>query len=290
MDLKDIPQKNNITTGVVVSASCLLVIAIDLWLFPRFSKINFFNMTLELLLALFILVPLFAIQKYKSNSFYFSLNIGFYLLFLSYFVDAIDQIFIHSIFFTVLLEKATLVMAAIFIYFGSKQWMKNFEELALTDYLTQIPNRRLISQMVDSEISKSIKVNSVLSIAIIDIDYFKNINDKFGHNAGDSILKSFAVFLLKSINKNDIVGRWGGEEFIVLMKDTKIDQAKDIMDDLRIEISKEKFYYGDNKKSFTVSIGLSQWHDKSDDFESIFIKADKALYRAKKAGRNKVEF
>ena len=93
-------------------------------------------MSLELLLSLFILFPLFAIQKYKNNKFYFSLNIGFYLLFLSYFVDAIAQIFIHSIFFTVLMEKVTLVSAAIFIFIGSKQWMQRFEEISLTDDLT----------------------------------------------------------------------------------------------------------------------------------------------------------
>jgi len=109
-------------------------------------------MPLELLISLFALVPLFAIQKYKNNKFYWNLNIGFYLLFLSYFVDAIDQIFIHSILYTFLLEKATLVIAAMFIYVGSKQWMKSFEEVALTDYLTQIPNRRLISQLVNKEI------------------------------------------------------------------------------------------------------------------------------------------
>lgn len=274
----------------MVLVSCILVITLDLLLFLKFPKINFFNLILEFLLSLFILVPLFAIQKYKNNKFYLSLNIGFYLLFLSYFVDAIDQIFIHSVFYTVLLEKFTLVSAAIFVYIGSKQWMQSFEELALTDYLTQIPNRRLISQMVNAEISKCKKEDRLLSLAIIDIDYFKKINDEHGHNVGDKILKSFAKFLSVSINKNYNIGRWGGEEFIVLMKETKIDQAKAIMDDLRIRISKEIFHHhGEINQSFTVSIGLSQWHDEGNDFESLLIKADKALYRAKKSGRNKVE-
>jgi diguanylate cyclase (GGDEF)-like protein len=239
---------------------------------------------------MFILVLLFSIQKYKNNKFYFALNIGFYLLFLSYFVDAIDQIFIHSIVFTVIFEKSTLVFAAIFIYLGCKQWMKAYEEVSLTDYLTQIPNRKLISQMVNFEISKCIEQDSVLSIAIIDIDYFKKINDEFGHSAGDAILKSFAKFLSKSINKNFNIGRWGGEEFIVLMKHTNIDQAKGIMDEIRINTSKQNFSHENITQKFTISIGLSQWHDNSDDFESLFIKADKALYRAKKAGRNTVEY
>jgi len=247
-------------------------------------------MPLELLISLFALVPLFAIQKYKNNKFYWNLNIGFYLLFLSYFVDAIDQIFIHSILYTFLLEKATLVIAAMFIYVGSKQWMKSFEEVALTDYLTQIPNRRLISQLVNKEISQCKTEGGYFSIALIDIDYFKKVNDEFGHNFGDKVLISFAKYLLKEINKNDYIGRWGGEEFMVLMKNTKIDQAKLLMDELREKISKKSLSNRDSILTCTVSIGLSQWHDSSDDIESLFIKADRALYRAKKAGRNKVEF
>jgi len=96
--------------------------------------------------------------------------------------------------------------------------------------------------------------------------------------------------LLKEINKNDYIGRWGGEEFMVLMKNTKIDQAKLLMDELREKISKKSLSNRDSILTCTVSIGLSQWHDSSDDIESLFIKADRALYRAKKAGRNKVEF
>lgn len=282
--------RNNYKTIIAVLLSCVLVIVLDLILFPQFPKINFFNMVLELLLALFILIPLFSIQKYKNNTFYWSLNIGFYLLFLSYFVDAIDQIFVHSVFYTVLLEKSTLVVAAIFIFIGSKLWMKSFEELSLTDDLTQIPNRRLISRIVNHEISQCIKNDGCFSIAIIDIDYFKSINDEYGHNIGDKILKSFAKFLTKSINQEDKVGRWGGEEFIVIMKNTQIEQAKDIMENIRKQVPQQSFYQGNDCKSFTVSIGLSQWQANNDDFESLFIKADKALYRVKRSGRNKVEY
>ncbi len=280
----------NYKTVIVVLLSSLFVIVLDLLLFPQFPKINFFNMILELLLALFILIPLFAIQKYKKNKFYWSLNIGFYLLFLSYFVDAIDQIFIHSVLYTVIFEKSTLVVAAILIFVGSKRWMKSFERLSLTDDLTQIPNRRLISRIINQEISKCIKEECYFSIAIIDIDYFKIINDEYGHNVGDKILKAFAKFLKKSINKDDKIGRWGGEEFIVLMKNTQIDQAKTIMENIRKKVPQQSFYQGSDCKSFTVSIGLSQWHTDSDDFESLFIKADKALYRAKRSGRNRVEY
>ena len=110
-------------------------------------------------------------------------------------------------------------------------------------------------------------------------------NTKFSKGSVD-----IAKYLSKSIHKNFNVGRWGGEEFIVLMKHTNIDQAKEIMDELRINTSKESFSHGNINQSFTISIGISQWYDDTDDFESLFIKADKALYRAKKAGRNTVEY
>lgn len=273
----------------MIFASCMLVITIDLYMFHKFPKMNFFNMGLELLLSLFILVPLFAIQNYKRNKFYFNLNIGFFLLFLSYFVDAVDQIFMHSILFTVLMEKTTLVCAAVFIYIGSKQWMQSFEKIALTDYLTQIPNRKLISQIIETEICHCKKYGGCLSIAIIDIDYFKNINDEFGHNTGDEVLKMFSSFLIMSLDHNDEIGRWGGEEFVVLIKDTKLSQAKFNMEKLRTQIESEKFLSENFSHQLTVSIGLSQWTKASDNFESLFIKADKALYQAKKSGRNKVE-
>jgi diguanylate cyclase (GGDEF)-like protein len=272
----------------MVLVTYLSIISLDILLFPQFSKINYFNLILELLLSSFILIPLFTIQKYRNNKFYWNLNIGFYLLFLSYFVDAIDQIFIHSIVFTVLLEKATLVTASILLFKGSKQWMKSFEKLALTDYLTQIPNRRYISKIVNQEISRCTKQCCVLSLAIIDIDYFKNINDQHGHRAGDEILKSFAKYISEYIDKNDELGRWGGEEFVVLMKDTNIDKANQIMEDLRLKISHHNF--SNLQQKFTVSIGLSQWRHETDNFESLFIQADKALYIAKNSGRNKVEF
>ncbi len=221
--------------------------------------------------------------------FYKSLSVGYLLLFISYFVDSIDQIFIHSILYTVLMEKTTLILAAAFIYIGSKKWMENFKAVSLTDDLTEIPNRKLCHEIIAKEILISQKQVSYLCLAVLDIDYFKGINDKHGHNTGDKILKSFAQLLSEQTRKGDSIGRWGGEEFLILLKDIDIDCAYKSLDLLRNKIA--LYDFGDKNQSLTitVSIGIAQMN-KTDNFESLFIRADKVLFEAKEAGRNIVKF
>lgn len=281
-------QKYRLTIIVVV-ATCLIVPSVGAWLFAKFTQINYFNLIIESLVSIFVLYLLFAIQCFKKNKFYWNLNIGFYLLFVSYYVDAMDQIFIHSVLYTVLLEKITLVIAIIYIFIGVRQWMSSFENLSLTDDLTRIPNRRLVSQLIEKEIINCNKSNAEFSLAIVDIDLFKDINDDFGHNIGDKVLSLFAQLLDENLSEKHNVGRWGGEEFLIILKETNLKQAQKIMDGLRVKISQHKFLINNLSIQFTVSIGLSQYQNDKDNLESLFIQADKALYKAKKQGRNKVE-
>jgi len=280
---------NYLTTLLAVVMSIGLFLFIDYTYFSPVNRINYSNLILELTLSMFALVPLFAIQKYKGRQFYWNLNFGFYLLFVSYLVDALDQLFLHGILYTVLLEKITLIIAALFIFFGSKQWMRSYEIIALTDDLTNIANRRLIRKIVTKEIKHFQNHTGVFSLAIIDIDYFKVINDKYGHNIGDITLKSFAQLLKSVLDENYELGRWGGEEFLVLLKNKDIAQAEEEMNALRKKIADHVFTVSGKAINFTISTGISQVVKQDQEFESLFNRADRVLFQAKQMGRNQVK-
>lgn len=279
--------KNWLATFVIV-VTIFSIILFDALSFDRFLKINYFNMVIELSVALISLRFFFIIQKYKNKPFYMKLNIGYYLFFLSYFVDGIDQIFIHSIFFTVVFEKLTLVSAIILIFLGSKQWMVNFEKISLTDELTQIPNRKLFRIIVQKEIQTCSLSKNTFCLAILDIDYFKRVNDDYGHLVGDKVLHSFAQLLSNKIGKLDVIGRWGGEEFTLLLRNTDIETAQITLGEIKTMIEKYSFVFNYKPINITCSIGVSQWQGEMDCFDSLFNKADNALFNAKNAGRNQI--
>ena len=160
--------------------------------------------------------------------------------------------------------------------------------LALTDGLTGLYNRRHIAtKRLEEEIARARRSGSGLSVALCDIDHFKAINDEFGHNSGDQVLKAIARTLTDGVRQNDVVGRWGGEEFLVIFSEIKLSAARIVAERLKNKLENTPQVPGGPAK-VTTSIGLAMLDD-SDTVESLLEKADKALYRAKARGRNRVE-
>ena len=160
------------------------------------------------------------------------------------------------------------------------------EEKASLDFLTQIYNRQRFETFLDYEIKKHSRYeDATFSIFIVDLDYFKDINDNYGHLKGDYILQEIAKILKLTSRETDIVARWGGEEFIVLLPYTQIDDALLVAEKLRSTV--EGHDYGD-VDDVTCSIGVAHSHH-NDTKDTIFERADKALYKAKELGRNRVE-
>jgi len=162
--------------------------------------------------------------------------------------------------------------------------------LASTDPMTKLYNRRYFTEVSKNIFDLAKRNRTKLSAVIIDIDKFKNINDTYGHKVGDDVIIELAL-LLKELNRqSDIVSRWGGEEFVILLPDTDIDGAMIIAHRLRekvetlvVEINSEL------SLQFTISIGVSQVDTDNDiDVEASVVRADKALYKAKNSGRNRV--
>jgi len=165
----------------------------------------------------------------------------------------------------------------------------DLNDLIMKDPLTGIYNRRYIDQTVPLEISKSLHANQHLSIAMIDIDNFKQINDIYGHNAGDIIIKKVGRILSNNIRDDvDWVGRYGGDELLVCLKNVDNDKAYKILERIRKFIDSNDFKVEDKKIHITASFGLCTVKDKEISAVDLIKLADEKLYEAKNQGRNKL--
>ncbi len=161
--------------------------------------------------------------------------------------------------------------------------------LSLTDELTGLPNRRAFLQRLEEEIGRVRRHPTSLSLAIIDIDRFKKINDDFGHAAGDRVLQAYATKILASFRGHDQVARFGGEEFILLLPHTDICGAIMALTKIRQQVSRCQFKVDQREITLpTFSAGVASYRN-NESTEAFIERADRALYRAKKAGRNKIE-
>jgi polar amino acid transport system substrate-binding protein len=161
---------------------------------------------------------------------------------------------------------------------------KELEKLAITDKLTNLYNRRKIDELLENEIHRSERFGRAFGFAILDIDHFKNVNDTYGHQAGDKVLREIANILKTNLRKTDFVGRFGGEEFVIICPESDIQGVTKLMENFRAII--ENYNFG-KIKNITASFGVTVLKE-SDDRDSILRRADKALYEAKNSGRNKV--
>lgn len=162
---------------------------------------------------------------------------------------------------------------------------EKIELMSKTDYLTKLSNRRDIFERMQKE--EQHEASTIFSVVVCDIDHFKAVNDTYGHSAGDKILIKIAELLRSAVGPENSVARWGGEEFLLLLKNTKGDKAYEIMEQVRKSIENEKVMEGNNRISITMTFGICQF-DGTASFEICIAKADKALYRGKRSGRNKV--
>jgi diguanylate cyclase (GGDEF)-like protein/PAS domain S-box-containing protein len=158
------------------------------------------------------------------------------------------------------------------------------KHLSQTDQLTQINNRMQLDNILQDQYYRYHRNNEKCSVILIDIDYFKIVNDEFGHIAGDMILVEFANLLKSNIRKSDYLGRWGGEEFLIILPHTDLNQASIIAEKLRVEVEKFNFSIVEHK---TASFGVSTFQ-KGMSVEDLIGEADKALYISKEGGRNRV--
>lgn len=165
--------------------------------------------------------------------------------------------------------------------------MRTLRSLMARDSLTGLFNHTTTTQLLDNAITAARRQNSPLSFAMIDLDRFKLVNDTYGHPVGDQVLLALARVLQQRLRNSDLVGRYGGEEFAVILNGAALEKAEQIMEQLREDFSKVVFNAGDAKFSCTFSCGVASF-PQLDDMETLREAADKAMYQAKHAGRNRV--
>jgi len=162
--------------------------------------------------------------------------------------------------------------------------LRELELWATTDKLTELANRRQLEQRAETEVARAHRYNTALSLILIDLDHFKQVNDKEGHPMGDAVLVEVAKLLRRMVRTSDLPGRWGGEEFMVLVPGTNEEQALILAEKLRKAF--ENHQYPSSQK-ITASFGVSLCKE-GDTLETLLRKADEALYEAKRQGRNRV--
>lgn len=200
--------------------------------------------------------------------------------------DALIAWRIKLIFYIVgCLSFAVVIAYATNKYLRSKVLARKMKTLATIDPLTGLNNRREFNHLTRRIFSESKRYQKTFSILLIDIDHFKTINDKHGHDVGDTVLIHFAELLLESFRHSDIIARWGGEEFIILLPQTHSDKAVEVANKL---LSSTRALQLHEKIKFTISIGIKSYTDEP-SLQSIIKCADQALYQAKRNGRDQIQ-
>jgi two-component system cell cycle response regulator len=167
--------------------------------------------------------------------------------------------------------------------------VSNAVELAVTDPLTSLYNRRYLDAHLTSAVDRAQAQGKPVCVLLFDIDHFKDINDSYGHSAGDDVLRDFSDRLRRGVRGIDLIARYGGEEFVVVMPETESDFASSVAERLRSDVERTPFTTQSGEKiAVTVSIGIAEWGQPSDTAEILLRRADEALYAAKRAGRNRV--
>lgn len=166
--------------------------------------------------------------------------------------------------------------------------VKELHKLSMVDTLTNIYNRRYFFKVSENLISIAQREQKKVALMMIDIDYFKNINDTYGHDAGDFILINVVKEIEKMMRKSDVFARVGGEEFAILLHDTSINGASVIAEKIRTTIENTVFRYNSIKIELTLCIGITALNEQNNTIESLYKEADKQLYIAKDNGRNRV--
>ena len=166
---------------------------------------------------------------------------------------------------------------------------RHIKEGAITDALTKIYNRHYLYEIADGMLAEAKHSNSPLSLAIFDIDFFKKINDSYGHFAGDKVLKSFATILKNRVRESDIVIRYGGEEFIVILRNADKKRAYKVVEAIRQEIKNTSIVLDDDKTiKISVSAGIAEYNG-NEKLDKLINRADELLYSAKENGRDRIE-
>lgn len=263
------------------------------------TRIIFFS----LFFSVICFIPAFGLSKYKEEDGSFAVKlliiiyvtIGFFHLYRVIWTVFENQLhdfmkagLIHSL--TVIASEVLVILSSFAtIWIATDRLQSTLSIMARTDPLTHLYNRRTFEEYCNVEFSRAVRANATFSIIICDLDHFKNINDQYGHQVGDEVLKIFADILRNHVRKQDVVARFGGEEFVILLPGTDSEKGTVVADKLRKKAQYASVRTEDDSNfSFSVSFGVSNYSRDDDNWTVVLKRADRSLYSAKEQGRNRV--
>ncbi len=173
------------------------------------------------------------------------------------------------------------------IHFTVGRYQRRLEAMATTDKLTGLVNRHAFDILARQILSDARRSNLAVTAMVLDLDYFKTINDRFTHLMGDRVIREVSEAIRSRVRESDVVCRWGGEEFLILLKGCNLSQAEKMAEQVRQTVAGLSFEYAGTHFSITVSLGLAEYRSGESE-EQFLLRADRALYRAKDLGRNRV--
>lgn len=181
-----------------------------------------------------------------------------------------------------------ILIPQIALEFRKVQLYEKVQELSIMDGLTEVYLRRHLMERLTEEVDRAERLKLTFSIGMVDVDHFKNCNDKYGHLVGDAVLNKIASRLKKSVREVDMIARYGGEEFCLVLPETTKDLAVSVGERIRKGVEEEDIKAFDEELKMTVSVGIATYPEDGTRIETLLEKADTALYKAKRRGRNKV--
>ncbi len=191
---------------------------------------------------------------------------------------------------TVIIALSAVIMVILAVLVARHvQSERRLRTMAMTDELTRLPNRRHLLAVAHERLADAGRTQKPISILALDVDHFKRINDTFGHEVGDTVLRRVAETCRGALRHDDSIGRTGGEEFVVVLPHADADRAMEIAERLRAAVERLDWADVDPALRVTVSVGVAERATADDDFAALSRRADDSLYRAKKLGRNRVD-
>jgi len=294
--------RTKILMSIIVKLLVIISLAMVLYYYnnmQRLDSIDYFDLFSDSFIALMTLIMTHLVVKQgHPRSIILIFLAGFSCLYLSLFVDTLDEIFITPRVVTNIGENLLQILGYIGIFIGVFKWLKlnrkaqeKLSQLSNTDALTGLLNRRSFIEKSSAEFERSIRYDRPLSLMMIDIDFFKKVNDRYGHMIGDVVLQKIANEISLQLRTNDIFCRWGGEEFILLIPESDHDNGQFLSEKIRksIEDTPVELDSGESL-NIKISIGCTSIRENDSEIEALIERADRALYMSKETGRNRVSF
>jgi len=278
----------------MLSASVIYLL-LEANLIELHKEINLFGLAIYGSMSLIMLISLFVVQKIVAiKEVYFYLSAGFSFAYISLFIRTVEAIHIYPLEKVYVFEDLFRLVGFGFVVAAIIKWIKHDEDikkellmLASIDDLTGIMNRRIFDMELKRDFINAKRYNKPLSLITIDLDKFKEINDKHGHFFGDLVLKMFAKEVTSTLREGDVFSRWGGDEFCIILHETNGKNAMKVAEKIRFVVKNIHIKTDNAPIYFTVSLGVTELHADDSDPMVLIDRADKALYEAKEGGRDK---